>query len=361
MLSRTEIFVRHRIKCSKAKFTQFYKRIFPKHNIIKTIPILSFIFIKLYGIIYRKLEILFRTGSIFFRVIMKPLTKDAVVTEIQNSKLIKGKAMRALTQQIEKIIKDSDGVWGIVLEDLQTKEKWTYNEQEQFPAASIIKLPIMVAAFQAAEDKIIRLSDTYQLLQDDLVGGSGVLQHMTPGTNMTINDLITLMIIQSDNTATNILIDLLNINYIQETMRRMEMNQSACYNKLMIVPVNRIGTNHLTARDVSHLLKQLAQGALVSEHACEQMIEIMKKQQIKDGFRGKLPSPQETNIVGAIPKWQLANKTGNITKVRHDVGIFYVGNRQLIATALSKNMNDFTAKTYLMEVGESIYQYLQKV
>ncbi|GEN32058.1 beta-lactamase class A [Cerasibacillus quisquiliarum] len=267
--------------------------------------------------------------------------------------------MKTLIQQIEKTITDSNGEWGVVLEDLQTKETWTYNEHEQFPAASIIKLPIMVAAFQAAEDKILRLSDTYSLSHDDLVGGSGVLQHMTPGTNITIHDLITLMIIQSDNTATNILIDLLEVDYIQKIMEDIGMHESEFYNKLMIVPVKRKGANTITAKDVSHLLKQLVQGALVSEHACEQMIEIMKKQQISDGFRGKLPSQQTESIIGAMPQWQLANKTGHITNVQHDAGIFYVGYRQLIATVLIKNLEDYKANTSLMQLGETIYQYLR--
>src|SRR5699024_11238693 len=96
-------------------------------------------------------------------------------------------------------------MWGIILEDLDTKEMWQWNQDDTFYAASIIKIPIMVAAFAAFEQGKFRLSDPLTLKREDIVGGSGVLQHLSPGISLSLYDLIVLMIIVIGNNATNML------------------------------------------------------------------------------------------------------------------------------------------------------------
>src|SRR5699024_286907 len=209
-----------------------------------------------------------------------------------------------------------------------------WNQDDTFYAASIIKIPIMVAAFAAFEQGKFRLSDPLTLKREDIVGGSGVLQHLSPGISLSLYDLIVLMIIQSDNTATNML------------------------NELMIIQVQREGNNIVTAKEMAFLLQQIIKGKIVSTYACEQMIHIMKNQQIQDSLPGKLPD-RNPNIIGARPQWELAHKTGNITKVRHDVGIFYVGSRTLIASVLSKGIDDFKSKAIFQDIGYEIFGYLK--
>lgn len=265
--------------------------------------------------------------------------------------------MNQLSKKLEKIAEKTGGSWGIVIEDLDTNEKWEWNADETFYAASVIKVPIMVAAYAAFEKKTFSLSDTMTLKREDLVGGSGVLQHISPGTSLTIYDLIVLMIIQSDNTATNMLIDLLGVEMIQETMSHFGWIKSKCFNKLMTIPVEREGSNIITAGEMSIMLKQMVTGQLISTHACEEMIAIMKKQQIRESLPGKLPSA-EADLIGGQPTWQLANKTGNITKVRHDIGIFYVGERALTATILSKDIDDYQSLITFQDMGLEIFKYL---
>src|SRR5699024_12104423 len=86
--------------------------------------------------------------------------------------------MYLLTEKIQKIAEQYGGSWGIVLEDLDTQDKWKWQADEIFYAASIIKIPIMVAAYDALEKKEISFSDTVRLKREELVGGSGVLQHL---------------------------------------------------------------------------------------------------------------------------------------------------------------------------------------
>jgi beta-lactamase class A len=265
--------------------------------------------------------------------------------------------MRSLSTTIQGLIENTTGTWGIVLDDLDLHAKWVWNGDEVFYAASVIKVPIMAAVFFAIQNESLNLGDSILLKKEDFVGGSGVLQHLTPGTSLTLYDIITLMIIQSDNTATNILIDLVGVEQIQQTIRKAGMEKSTFYNKLMMHSVLSKGINQVTALDMAKLLKEIDTGRMASAYAGMQMIEIMKKQQIRDCLSGKLPSPYSELMNGEV-RWDLANKTGWIPGVRHDVGVFYVGERKLIASVLSKDVDDLQSKQVLADIGLEIYNYL---
>ncbi|WP_348775016.1 serine hydrolase [Psychrobacillus sp. NEAU-3TGS] len=131
-----------------------------------------------------------------------------------------------LIDKINQLTEQSKGIWGIVIEDLYGDERWELNGDELFYAASVIKVPIMVAVFSAVERDEISLTAEIILKEDDFVGGSGVIQHLTPGTALSICDIVMLMIIQSDNTATNILIDLVGVEPIVQTMKEAGMEKS---------------------------------------------------------------------------------------------------------------------------------------
>ena len=267
--------------------------------------------------------------------------------------------MKELIKKIESITTLAGGTWGIALEDLDTHEMWSCNKDEIFYAASVIKVPILIAAFSAFERKELSLDGTIKLKREDLVGGSGVLQHMTPGTYLTVYDLLTLMIIQSDNTATNMVIDLVGKEKIQETMKELGFEKSKFFNKVMVVPADLEGVNQITAVEMSSMLKQMVMGKVVSLHACEQMIAILKKQQLQNCLPARLVE-QDSDIIGVTDAWQLAHKTGSIIGVCHDIGIFYVGNRSMIVSVLSKGLADNKSPQIISDIGWEIFRYLKR-
>lgn len=266
--------------------------------------------------------------------------------------------LEKLIKEIQAFMNTTGGTWGIYLEDLDKNETWSWNENEVFYAASIIKVPIMAAVFSAFDEGLFKLSDTIVLKREDLVEG-GVLQHLTPGIRLTIYDYLTLMIIQSDNTATNVLIDLVGVKKIQEMIAEIGMKNSCFYNKLNTVPVKTNGRNMITARDMAVLLKKLTSGMIISQYACEQMIDIMKKQQFRDCLPYKFPET-ESNIIGTKQEWEFANKTGWVTGIRHDIGVLYVGRRTMNIVVLSKDVEDKLAKQTMAQIGECIFNYLKE-
>ncbi|MFD1607091.1 serine hydrolase [Oceanobacillus luteolus] len=263
--------------------------------------------------------------------------------------------MLELTQQITDITGKAGGSWGISLFDLNNEKSWGQNEHRPFYAASIIKIPIMIAVFAAAERKEVNLKDTLILEQEDIVGGCGVLQHMTPGIRLTIEDLVTLMIIQSDNTATNMLIDFLGVQEIQQTMKNIGLRQSNFFHKMMIGQRDSQRMNVVTADEMTRMLKSLYLGRIVSEYASTQMLQILKKQQIRDSLPSKIRHPDKAT--GNL-QWELANKTGNVPGIRHDIGLFSVGERVIAVSVLSEGADDFTSAGTIGEIGLMIHKYL---
>src|SRR4051794_4487385 len=99
--------------------------------------------------------------------------------------------MKRLQDKIEARLQNAKGTWMVAVEDVREGASFSLNGNETVYAASIIKVPIMAAVFAVAEEGDIRLGDRLPLRSDELVGGTGVLQFMTPGIELPIHDLVT--------------------------------------------------------------------------------------------------------------------------------------------------------------------------
>lgn len=263
--------------------------------------------------------------------------------------------MQQLEQQIKEVIAARGGVWSVSIKDLQTNETMHINENQSYIAASIIKVPIMATLFQQIDQGLLKLDELYEMTAQDQVGGAGVLQHLQPGQLISLHDLLTLMIIQSDNTATNMCIEIAGIDNIQQFMKQHGMEQSEFHNRLMIVPVEIKGPNRLTTKEMTGLLEQMVAGKISSYWACEQMIRIMKQQQVhylSKGFRSN-----EEQWIGELKRWELASKTGNITGICHDSGILYTPQKTMVITIFSKGLAHQEALAGFQQLGELIDNY----
>src|SRR5690625_5973430 len=108
----------------------------------------------------------------------------------------------------------------------------------------------MATVFSLADKGQLSMSEKIIMKPEDQVGGSGVLQHLTPNEKISIADLTILMIIQSDNTATNMLIDVVGVENIQQTMEHIGLKKSKIYNKLIIFFVYLDGCYNFTSTDL---------------------------------------------------------------------------------------------------------------
>ena len=192
---------------------------------------------------------------------------------------------------------------------------------EPFYPASTIKVPIMVEVFHQAQLGRLSLADEIALSPEDQVTGSGVLASLSPGIRLPVRDLVTLMIIVSDNTATNMLIDRVGADAVNATMAALGLRHTVLFNKLQIVPVDRRGSNITTAADLTLLLAKIARGEAVSYDAGRRMVDILLRQTLSGGLGRLLPVDAKDPALGAPAPVRVASKSGSITGIRHDVGL----------------------------------------
>ena len=189
-----------------------------------------------------------------------------------------------------------------------------HNENEPLLAASVIKIPIMVEAFRRFGEGSLNPEDVHTLRDAEKLPSCGALNRMHDGLQVTLRDLVELMIVLSDNTATNILIDLLGIDSVNATMRANGLTRSTLRRKLFDRAGHEAGIeNTVTAREMGMLLEKMYAGTLVSPEASREMLEILRNQKLN----GKMPFFLKPRGISC------AHKTGEDDGITHDVGVVY--------------------------------------
>lgn len=210
---------------------------------------------------------------------------------------------------------------------------------EPYYPASTIKVPIMVEVFRQAHAGRLSLADEAVLTPEDQVTGSGVLQHLSAGIRLPLRDLVTLMIIVSDNTATNMLIDRVGADAVNATMTALGLRGTVLYNKLQVVPVERRGVNVTTAGDLCLLLGRIGRGEAVSYDASRRMVEILLRQTLVGGLGRDLPTEARGRAIGAPAPVRVASKSGTIDGIRHDVGLVLLPERSYAVSVLLRDVD----------------------
>lgn len=213
-------------------------------------------------------------------------------------------------------LKEIPGRVSFFYRDLTTGESMGYQAQERMMAASVIKLYVMAAAFDRIERGSLDPGRMLSMKREDYVPSCGAVAYLHEGLQVTVMDLITLMIIFSDNTATNVLIDIMGIEQINEELRGMGFQDAWLRRKMFDLEKSRQGIQNLiTASETADFFTRLYRGTLVSRQASERMLEILKCQQLN----GKIPF----YLKALADEPEIAHKTGEDTGITHDVGIVY--------------------------------------
>jgi len=244
----------------------------------------------------------------------------------------------AAKEQLQKILEPAGGHWAIVIEDLDGKGTLRMNPDDHFTAASVIKIPIMMTVFREVRAGKLRLDDAIPLRKEDKVGGSGVLFEFHNGLNLTLLDAVHMMIVVSDNTATNLCIDAVGLETVNAYMTEIGCKGSRLEAHLMRPKPNG-PWNTITAGDIALLLGGLANRTIADPGDCDTMVGIMKRQQHNE----KLPRLLPRGVA-------CAHKTGEVRGVTHDVGIITSETARFSITCLSQKLED--ARIGVRAIGE---------
>lgn len=236
---------------------------------------------------------------------------------------------------------------GIFLVDLDTGSYLNFNGDVTFAAASTIKVPILIAFFQAVDEGRVQLDQMLTLRQENIVGGSGELQDQPPGTKYSALEVAKKMIVVSDNTATNMMIELLGGKEVLN-------QQFAAWGLRATVIKNNLpdleGTNTTSPKDLINIMAQVDRGNLVSLKARDRILQIMRQTE-NDSL---LPKGLGE---GAI----IAHKTGNINSLLADSGMVDLPNgKRYLVTVMVKHSpeTEKPAQTLIRDISRMSYRYL---
>lgn len=258
---------------------------------------------------------------------------------------------RAAWDRLETIVRRKaiqfGPISGVVIEDLSTGWRIAINEGKAIPAASMSKLPIIAAYGRADRSGKVSLDEELTLTAADKTDGSGTLKSKPNGSKYRIRELLELMITESDNTATNMLIKRLGMDYLNGEFASLGLTGSNLARKMMDMKSRRRGIeNYTSASDISRLLKLMYQGKLVDREYSQFCIDILAKQKMRDRIPKKLPK----DLV-------IAHKTGLERYVCHDAGICYTPKGNFLITVLTKHHDKAAgrAKAYIADLALLVY------
>jgi beta-lactamase class A len=262
---------------------------------------------------------------------------------------ISGQPMTDLLQQVTPITSGlPDLVPGIFVVDLDNGDYLSLNGESSFSAASMIKMPILVAFLQDVDAGKIRLDQQVTMLEGDIVGEAGEMQFDGAGTQYTALETAANMIITSDNTATNMIIrELGGIEVLNQRFRSWGLQQTVLRNLLPDLE----GTNETSARELSHLIARVSEGELLSMKSRDRFMDIMQRTLAN----GLLPA---TLGQGAT----IAHKTGDIGSLLGDTGLVDMpnGKRYAITVMVKRPHNDDRAFELIRQISGVTYEYLNQ-
>ena len=265
-----------------------------------------------------------------------------------------------LAEVLQPLIASHQGTVAVAVKHLSTAASFDHRSDEPMPTASLIKFPVMVAAYQLAADGKLDLATLVELKDKDKVPGSGILtQHFSDGMRLSIRDAIRLMIVYSDNTATNLVVDQIGLPATSELMSRLEYPHTRLHSKVYradtsIAPERskQFGLGSTTAQEMVRLLSTLDKQELVSADASRQMYEHL------------LACDDKPRLAKFLPKdTKVALKAGSVSASRTVAGIIESPSGH-IAVCVMTNHNkdqrwtdDNAAVLLCAEIAKQVYQH----
>ncbi|HLJ58280.1 MAG TPA: serine hydrolase [bacterium] len=293
-----------------------------------------------------------------------------------------------LRRRLRGIVSRLDGTMGVYVHAFATGETIAINADQPFQMASVFKIPILAELLSQVDAGRRSLDDRITLADDLKSPGSGVLKELSAGTSLTLRDLATLMIIVSDNTATDILLGLVTKDAVNARLRACGLERTAVamscrqllYNlvgmdgapdtpetrrtaldrlrRREIDPDCRVyrdpGTNMTTPREMGRLLEAVVAPTLngggggngpLSETVCRGMLDIMRRQQVRDRLPLLLPASVE-----------IAHKTGSVSRVSNDAAILYAPKSTCVVTVFTRDLSDdLKGRMAIGQVGRAVY------
>ena len=260
----------------------------------------------------------------------------------------------ALHRTLDSIAAAHRGVVGYAVHNLETGERLSLRGDSTFPTASLIKVPVLVTLFDLVAKGQISLDDRLTVLKIDKVPGSGILQHLHDGAEITVRDAAWLMIAISDNTATNLLLDRVVIRRVWEKMESLGLPHTKIHSKSFMRMTSvamdssvKYGLGVTTPNEMARLYELLARGQAVNPGLDSAMLEIMRHTQDDQLMQ---------RFAGGV---RAAHKTGANNDMRTECTLWWLPARVVACVLTKDNVDqrwviDSEAQLTMARMGEAI-------
>ncbi len=269
--------------------------------------------------------------------------------------------VQSLQESIQPLVKSYKGDVAVSVYHFESDTSWSNRGDVPMPTASLIKLPVMIEAYRQVEAGKLKLDQRIEVRKEDMVQGSGILtSHFSAGTVISLRDAIRLMMVYSDNTATNLVVDAIGLPATAKLMQELGFPETQLHAKVFrgdtsIAPdrSKKYGLGSTTANDMVELLKRLKRGELAAPESTEAMLNHMLNCDDKSRFTLLLP----TSV-------KVAHKTGSVTRVRTDAGLLMGKDCTIAICVLTDNnadtrwSDDNAGNRLCAEVAKAAYEAL---
>ena len=228
--------------------------------------------------------------------------------------------------EAKKLISQVEGDIGFLVKNLKTGETFSHNSDMVFPSASTIKVYVLLALADEAAAKRMDMNEVLPSSPGN-VGGCGIIDYLSDKLPFTLRDYAVFMITISDNAATNILITAIGLETINANIQSLGAKDTVLGRKLMDFEAMKLGKQNLTTCE--DLLKAFAHMQNDTEKYAD-VLKILGHQQLQEMLPAYIPGIGEKVI--------FPHKTGELSGVRHDVGIMYVNDEPIFICFLSKGL-----------------------
>ncbi len=253
-----------------------------------------------------------------------------------------------MTDQLSRAAARYPGRVAIDLVDLKTGRDWTYHPDDLFPAASLIKVPVMISVFSKIHDGQMTLHDILTMRRHNRMGGSGSLKWQPDGSKFTVEELMQHLIRESDNTADNMLIEDVGMGYIQQLFPKIGLLYTGIYPEGMSLRSGHVAhENYTTAREITMLMTKIYKGEMIDKESSQLMLELLK-----------LPRPASRLAKGLPAGWEIAHKTGLERRACHDAAIFFTPHGDYALTVLTGQDDSYAmAKNFITRLGHITFRH----
>ena len=290
----------------------------------------------------------------------------------------------SLLERIREAAEGFERVLGVSVKHLGTGEAASLNGGELFPTASVFKVPVIVALYRQVDAGAVSLDEKVVLREEDKVPGSGILKELSPGLEITLRDLVTLMMIVSDNTATDLVVERVGLENVNATLRRLGLERTRVVADCRDILFDLIGLNDLpdeektldlfreraraavlkgswslgvenndvtTPDEMLRLLEMIVEGEAASRESCDAILETMSRCQT-GSYRIEKYLPRE--------KVEIAHKTGSLPGIRNDAGVVTLldgGDRYIISCFTREAVDVYSAEEAIARASKAVYDH----